>query len=359
LYKSPISAKLYAQANQNAIESYAKIIEEENIDCGFLRLPSYLYALDEVELEELKTEELTLRKSAIQAELVSASQLPFSTAGALRFKNQASFHPYKFLSHLAQGLEIYENSPATGINGHDIFTPQGQVRAEKILICTQFPILNLQSSLKFSLRPNSYYAMGLKNITKIEGIYTGIGRSSYSLTPFDDMTIISKQVSGASVFKEDTAKHMRLDSLDFWPQSELAGFWYAQDFHTTDGLPCVGSISRRWPHVYAAMGYCRWGMTTAMIAAELMCALVNGQEHSLKALLRPERTPRLLGFSSNILSFMGNYFNMRPCEKRCSHMGCPLKWNALERTWHCPCHGSRFSESGDALNAPAVFQIEN
>ena len=125
---------------------------------------------------------------------------------------------------------------------------------------------------------------------------------------------------------------------------------------TLDGIPYIGRYSKATPDLYVATGFNKWGMTSSMVSAMILCDLVQGRENPYAAIFSPSRTvlrPQLLvnaaGAAVNLLT---------PTKPRCPHMGCALKWNAQERSWDCPCHGSRFGEDGKLLDNPATGDLK-
>ena len=122
-----------------------------------------------------------------------------------------------------------------------------------------------------------------------------------------------------------------------------------------DGIPYIGNYSKNTPNLYVASGFNKWGMTSSMAAAEILCDLAAGRDNEFAELFSPSRSmlkPQLL---VNGLEAAGNL--LYPSTKRCSHMGCALRWNGQEHTWDCPCHGSRYQEDGTVIDNPALYSI--
>ena len=148
---------------------------------------------------------------------------------------------------------------------------------------------------------------------------------------------------------EDSAERL-------WPNCQVAARWSAQDCMTLDGLPYVGLFSPHTPDLYVATGFGAWGMTNSMAAATLLADLVQGKKSPYAAVYTPSRSmlrPQLL---SNLGHTVSNFLRLTP--KRCSHMGCALKWNPAEHSWDCPCHGSRFTADGSVLDGPAQSRVD-
>ncbi len=117
----------------------------------------------------------------------------------------------------------------------------------------------------------------------------------------------------------------------------------------------IGPYSARTEGIYAATGFNKWGMTSSMVAATILCELVQGREHRYAAVFSPSRSilrPQLLVNTGEALLGW-----LTPTKHRCPHLGCALKWNPQEHTWDCPCHGSRFTERGDLIDDPATGDL--
>lgn len=144
-------ARQYAQANENAIAAYRSLVREEQIDCDFEITDAYVYSQN---AESLKKEALAAKKLGIAASFVQPARFPIDTAGAVRFQNQAQFHPIKLIAALSSKLTIYENTLVRSVDGNQIETNRGMVRAGKIIFACHYPFVNF---------PGMYFARMLKN----------------------------------------------------------------------------------------------------------------------------------------------------------------------------------------------------
>ena len=121
-------------------------------------------------------------------------------------------------------------------------------------------------------------------------------------------------------------------------------------------MPYIGNYSANTPDLYVATGFNKWGMTSALVAAEILTDLISGKKNEFAEVFSPSRHIIRKQLALNAISAVGGL--LTPTAKRCPHLGCALKWNKNERTWDCPCHGSRFSEDGKLLNTPATGDIK-
>jgi hypothetical protein len=146
-------------------------------------------------------------------------------------------------------------------------------------------------------------------------------------------------------------------AIRYYPDAEEKYRWATQDCMTLDGVPYIGKYSASTTDLYVATGFNKWGMTSSMVAANLLVDMVQDRSNSYIDLFSPSRTILRPQLAVNAAVAMVNL--LTPTAKRCPHMGCALKWNKLEHTWDCPCHGSRFSQEGQLIDNPATGDLEN
>ena len=143
----------------------------------------------------------------------------------------------------------------------------------------------------------------------------------------------------------------------YFPEAGIAARWATQDCMTLDGVPYIGQYSKGTPDLYVATGFQKWGMTTSMVAAEILTDLVQGIDNPYAAVFSPSRSMLHKQLFVNGVDAAVNL--IRPTRPRCPHLGCALRWNHTERSWDCPCHGSRFDRHGNVLNNPAADDLKN
>ncbi|MBQ4637699.1 MAG: FAD-dependent oxidoreductase, partial [Clostridia bacterium] len=141
-------------------------------------------------------------------------------------------------------------------------------------------------------------------------------------------------------------------SKQHYPNAAIAARWATQDCMTLDGIPYIGQYSKSTPDLYAATGFNKWGMTSAMAAADILSDMVQGKQNICASVFDPSRSvfhPQLLiNAKETTLSLI------TPTAPRCPHMGCALKYNKAEHSWDCPCHGSRFTKDGRLIDNPST-----
>lgn len=326
-------AQAYASANQEAIGAYQKIIEAKGIDCGFQRLPAYLYTREKPEV--LRAEAAAAAELGLAAAFTLETELPFPVAGALRFEDQACFQPLDFLRALAGELEIYEHTPvlrvetaeeiaedagvladaAEGAAGlaADSFVdsreeaaagkgrlsrlsaPGGTVLAESVVFATHYPFINMPGYFFPRLSQERSYALALEGTPALSGMYYGIDPDGYSFRPAGNYLLFG----GGSHRTGENQEGGRYAGLaaaasEIFPGSRAAFAWSAQDCVTPDGVPYAGRYSADRPGWYVATGFNKWGMTGSMVAAQLVSDLILGRENPWAAAFSPQASGRLL-----------------------------------------------------------------
>lgn len=352
------AARLYANKNNAAIEKYAEIVKNERIDCSFERLSAFVYACTQEELNQIKNENRLLLKTSIDSSVTNETELPFPIKGAIEYKNQAQFDPYRFACGISRGIEIYENTRVKGIEGHRLITDNGTVTAKKIILCTHYPIFSFRGAYFIKLRQEASYALAVRCESKLHGMYAGVDKKMPTFRRYKDMIIIGGEGHRTGKAHANVYSNMMQMARAYWSTVEPVYFWYAQDCVTTDGLPYIGEINKNTPYVLVASGYGKWGMTSAMVAAEVLLSKTAGLEHPLEKLLSPSRMPSLAGLTANAFFAAEGFVAIPKRTHVCTHMGCPLRWNPVEKTWDCPCHGSRFDRYGNVIESPAVERLK-
>ena len=123
------------------------------------------------------------------------------------------------------------------------------------------------------------------------------------------------------------------------------------------GAAALGRYSAMTPNLYVASGFNKWGMTTSMVAAQLLTDIITGKKSPYEAVFSPSRSMLHAQLGVNAVEAVKNLLTVSP--RRCSHLGCALKWNPQERSWDCPCHGSRFEENGRLIDNPATKNLRS
>ncbi|MGM9627338.1 MAG: FAD-dependent oxidoreductase [Faecousia sp.] len=347
----PERTTLYYQANEQALAKYRELCR--SIDCDFTVQDNFIYSKDN--RQSLEAELSALEAIGCPAEFVQELPLPFLTVGAVKFRNQAQFHPLKFLSAIAEDLTVYESTPVRELTKVAAITDHGRICAERIIVATHFPFLNKHGSYFLKLFQQRSYALSLENAQPLEGMYLEARENGLSFRSFRGSLILGggghrtgKPGGGWQELEQFTHAH--------YPQAKITHRWATQDCMTLDGIPYIGQYSARTPNLYVATGFNKWGMTSSMVAAQLLTDLITGKSSPYTEVFSPSRTVLRPQLGINAWEATRNLVSLTP--KRCPHMGCALKWNLQEHTWDCPCHGSRFTENGKLIDNPATGDLK-
>lgn len=339
-------AKAYLQANCKAFEKYAELCK--NIDCDYEIKDNYVYSLND--RKKLENEMNSLSKIGYNAVFAERLPLPINVAGAVCFKNQAQFHPLKFLFSIAKDLNIYEHTFVREMIGTTAVTSGGKIHADKVIVTTHFPFINKHGSYFLKLYQHRSYVIALGNAPNVDGMYVDECKTGYSFRNYNNLLLLGG--GGHRTGKNGgNWNELRRFKEKYYPDSTEKYFWAAQDCISLDSIPYIGKYSKNTPNLYTASGFNKWGMTGAMLSAMLLSDMVCSISSEFEEVFSPSRNiikPRLF-----INGFEAAKNMITPTKKRCPHLGCALKWNPAEHSWDCACHGSRFSENGKVLDNPA------
>ncbi len=344
-------AKGYLQANVDAFHVFRELCQQ--MDCDYEVKDSFVYSLNQ--REPLEKELKALDLLGYEAEYVSQLPLPMSTVGAIKFPNQAQFHPLKFIATISKSLHIYEHTKITELGVGTAKTNSGLITADHIVMATHFPILNKHGAYFLKMYQSRSYVLALENAQNVEGIY--IDESGKGLSFRNQHNLLLLGGGGHRTGKKGgNWKELSAFAHHYYPHAKERYRWATQDCMTLDNVPYIGLYGKHTTGFYVATGFNKWGMTSSMVSAMLIRDQILGKTHPYAAVFDPHRTmlhPQLFinmcEATKNLLTFS---------TKRCPHLGCALKWNEVEHTWDCPCHGSRFTEKGELINNPATDDLK-
>ncbi len=406
-------AKLAVESHTEAVSQIEKIITEEDIDCDFLRVDGYLIEAENGEDDLNKEFETAHRLGFTQIEKVKRAPIEnFDTGECLRFPHQAQFHILKYLSGLAKAIEqnggrLFSNTRAVEWKGEDapeVKTASGQtIRAQSIVLATNYPIM---SKMFAKLPAYRTYAIGAKvpkNSVEKCLIWDTADPYIYVRTqPENDYDVLIVGGEDHRTGQEDDSD-ARFGRLWQWTQKrfpmaeEILYKWSGQFAETHDGLAFIGRFSGSEPNVYLITGDSGMGMTHGTIGGMLVSDLILGRENDWAEVYEPSRlatqsiseaVPEIISSTVPYVDWLKGGDVSSPNEIKngtgaiishgatkiaayrdengklyqrsavCTHLGCIVRFNSLEKTWDCPCHGSRFGIDGHPINTPAISPLE-
>lgn len=400
-------AQAYAQANQMAIEQIAEFVGTKQIDCQFRRTSAYTYSDAEEDVEKIEAEVEAALKLGLPAVLTDETPLPFPVKTAVRFDNQAQFHPRRYLLTLAQdipgdGSYLFENTRVLDYTDDDpclVTTEQGTIQARDVIVASHFP-LNDKGLYATRLKPHRSYVLAARLTTPVpQGMFItpdSAHTMRYQPTDVGDYLLVGGEGHIVGEGGDTVARYQRIEQ---WLRRQfsvdtISYRWSTQDNQSLDKLPYVGRYSPIAQHVYVATGFGGWGMTNSTAAGLLLRDLIVGRENPWAELYDPNRinltsVPQFVKNSASVAKhFVGDRLNVADevaagegkivqtedkgaiaiyktedgiifaLSPACTHMGCFVQWNPAEKSWDCPCHGSRFAADGQVIHGPALQDLE-
>ena len=280
-------AQQYALANEASIQEYRRIITEEQILCDFQENSSYIYSQDK---EKLIAEAEAAASFGIKASYFDNIKTPFGKSPTLCFEKQAQFHPLKFIKHLSEHLEIYENTPVQKVEDHRIYTPHGTVTAEQIVFATHYPFINFPGMYFARMHQERSYVLALENVPSFDGMFIGEGKNKYSFRYYDKYLLFGGEGHRTGDNREGGKyEALRKKSKELFPDAKEVTHWSAQDCIPADSIPYIGRYASTKPYWYVATGFQKWGMTSSMVSAMILRDLICGKENPYAKVFDPQR----------------------------------------------------------------------
>ena len=408
-------ARLYYESNNNALKFIRNTIKENKIECDLTEENAYIYTNSDKYINKITKELDAYKKLGIHGEYLENLPIPVKLKAALVVKNQAQFHPLRYLNKLISYIEkengiIYENTQAIDIEKEKdlkVITKDGyKITCDNVVICTHFPFYDGMGFYFTRMYPERSYVLG----AKIDGDFPGgmyisaeDPTRSIRYTPLSNgekLVLIGGEShkTGQSKSTLDHYEALKNFGENIFNIKDIAYRWSTQDLITLDKVPYVGHISSNNSNIYVATGYKKWGMTNGTSAALLISDMIMDKKNPYAELYTPSRfdtDPDIKNFALINADVAKNLvkgkldITLRSVEdlgldegdivlikgmragayrdldgklhivnNTCTHLGCELQWNNGERTWDCPCHGSRFSKDGKVIEGPAQKPLE-
>lgn len=395
-----------AESSRAAIELIAGLVQQKQIDCDFERVPGYLYTEFEDKTREIEKEIEAARKVSIACKQVDSVPLPFPVRSALKVENQAQFHPLKYLQALAcdipgGGSFLFEN---THVEKYEDGTPclvttnRGTISAANVVLATHTPI-GLNVSLQTRVAAYRSYVIAVHlNDQQPRGLFWDTETPYNYIRSYGEYAIIGGRDHKTG---EDDTANLRYSELEAYARAhfnirDVAYRWSAQVYEPVDNAPYIG-LNPGNDHIYVATGYGGNGMTYGTIAARLIADLILERPNRWSEVYDPARF-KLLASAGDFLKenidvakrFIGDRLaaadslnevtsgqgrileidgdkvaayrdedgTLHLLSPICTHLGCIVSWNHAENTWDCPCHGGRYSATGEVVEGPPLSNLE-
>jgi glycine/D-amino acid oxidase-like deaminating enzyme/nitrite reductase/ring-hydroxylating ferredoxin subunit len=404
-------ARMYGAANQAALDHIATVARE--VECDFERTAAYVYARSDAEIAKVRIEAEVAQRVGLPASFVREVPLPVPAAGAIRFDNQGQFNPCRYVLGLARmvaadGGQVFEGTRVRSIEHGEacrVVTDRGTVTARDVIDATHMPF-GREGMFFAKAYPYAHpmLAARVDPARAPAGMFISAGSPTHSVRTarWGETTYVvavgeafkpGQPEQGMKMF-EDLARFVG-EAFEVAP---IDYYWTNEDFTSMDGMPFVGRATSGSKHLFVATGFNAWGITTGTAAAMILCDLIAGRANPWAQLFEAARIKPLAGgpsFLSENLSvgthLVQGYIKGRPrsisdlaageaaivkhdgervavfrdeqgqphaVSAICTHLRCIVGWNPADRTWDCPCHGSRFDIDGSVIHGPATVDLE-
>ncbi len=410
-------ARLAAQSHAAAIDRIEQLIDDERIDCEFRRLDGYLFVPPGDDAVLLDREFEAARRVGLDVALVDRAPIDsFDTGRALRFGRQGQFDILKYLRGVAtaaqaRGVQVFNDTHANAVVGGadaHVDTDSGIVQARAIVVATNTPVNDLVAIHTKQAPYRTYVVGGRIRAGSVPSLllwdtpdpYHYVRLQHGNDTSGTDVLIVGGEdhKTGQADDAEDRFQRLEAWTRERFPQVQAFEFrWSGQVMEPIDSLALIGRNPLDRDNVYIATGDSGNGMTHGTIAGMLLTDLIAGRSNPWADLYDPSRKSlgALKEFARENLNVAAQYADVvtpgevtdaseiargegaiirrgvkkvavyRDAEGAihersafCTHLGCVVRWNSLEQTWDCPCHGSRFQTDGHVVNGPANSPLE-
>lgn len=404
-------AKAYYEANNKALDLIERIIKSNDINCDFERLTSYVFTEQASYLKDLQEEYEVCKKIGIDCEYNDNLDIPFNVKAAIGFNNQGQFNPKKYIDSLAklitrQGGKIFENTAIVDIEKDEEYKLKDRegnvVTASNVIMACHVPWYDDLGLYFAKLKPErSYLVSGVinENTNVIpKAMYINVEEPGRSIRFYsnegENFMLIGGESHKVGKGQEDKNYYEILKAVgkEKFNIDEFKYQWSAQDYRTTDNLPYIGYLNVKDENIYVGTGFAKWGMTNGTAAAMIISNLIINKESEFQEIFRMDRIGDILSFEmikqnlqvgyeyikgkiksgsedinleigqGKVVKINGEKYGAYKDEMgeihivdiTCTHLGCELIFNNNEKSWDCPCHGSRFNYNGDILEGPAT-----
>ena len=402
-------AKMYLEANEKAIQNIKDIIEKEEIECDLEEESSYVFTKQETKLDMIKNEQKAVDKlQKEKSDYVKEIELPTEISGAIEFKNQAQFHPLKYAYGLAKAIikndgKIYENTKVTDIKRENekyvVYANKNKVIADYVVLATRYPIMNVPGYYFLKMYQSTSYAMVFDAKKKLfDGMYISYETPNVSFRTIRDgdrelLLAVGYNYKTGTEELRDGYQRLEVIVRKMYPDAEVLYKWTAEDCISLDKIPYIGQYSSIMKNLYIATGFNKWGVTSSNVAANIITDKILQKENKYEEIFkstriepiknRQEMGDMLKEANKSILlsrfkipkeeldnikigegkiikidntkvgvykSKTGEIYKVKPI---CTHLGCELYFNNIEKIWECPCHGSKFTYDGKSIEVPS------
>lgn len=395
-------AQLYYQSHQDAIDTIEKLVDKYQIHCDFKRCNTLLYTEEKIQVSLYEKEFEAYETLHIPSSYINSHRKYPQLQAGLQMKHQAVFDPYAFVLQLSKvvfdkGVSIYEHSPVTKLSktddGYYKVSVNGTiVHARYVILTTQYPIVDY-GNLYFSYM--SCEQQTLYTVNKEQG--EQMISLSTDKNPLSIATHQEKYIIACKSHRNGYEPNYHFpSSFNTMISNQLQTPWTSSDFISIDHLPLIGKLEKYNDRLLFSSGFSKWGNTTGIVAGKLLASYVENKPSSLRTLFSPQRYKGTfsweylkLNIQNAAMFFRSRWIQMddempqkgegKPVwinhqiygayrnengdlfivDITCPHAGCIAQFNKEDKTWDCPCHGSRFTYKGEIIKGPATSSLSS
>jgi glycine/D-amino acid oxidase-like deaminating enzyme/nitrite reductase/ring-hydroxylating ferredoxin subunit len=394
--------QLYADAQVAGLGQIQAYARDLKLDCDLETRPAFTYTLQKARVADIKREVDAAQRYGLAARLVTDTGLPFEVLAAVRLDDQVQFHPTKYVAELARtipggGCHVFENSRVIKWYETSVKTDKGRIKARCVIMATHLPFGDIGNLYK-RVDPHAEPVIAARSTRVPNGMFICAEEPTHSIR--------THTREDGTVYAVATGKHFTLGNIEEERESfaDIGGWlgahfepgpiehrWVNEDYMSADLVPFAGWAKAEGKKYLVATGFTAWGLTNGTVAGQMLADLAAGEDSQWLPLYRANRkTPHGGGSFAKkksggsgaagedkstlksfddlangqaavrkirgkpVAAFKDDDGTLHAVSAACTHMGCNVGWNETDRTWDCPCHGSRFALSGEVIHGPAV-----
>lgn len=364
----------YYVANEQSISKVLPLLSSKSYE----KVTSYIFCEKENDVQTIQNEYECYKKLPFAPIATKEIELPIPIQLAIGMPNMYQINPAQFTNELIElavreGVKVHTKTRVTTLNlANKTAVTEGNftITSKYIVLCSHYPIESIRNLYTLKLRVVRSYLSATPTFDHVPNHYLSIGQNARTIRTaiIDNQKYFiyggGEHLAG-TVQETETFYHTLLNEINHnYSIDANAHVWSSQDIETADALPYVGPVSKNEDGVYIATGFKKWGLSTSLVSAEIIASSIVREYHPAKDLFNPHRSLTGTQFVFNIAqgSFIVEQliasYATRLSAPKCTHLGCRTRWNEADRTWDCPCHGSRFAEDGHVIEGPAVYPLK-
>ncbi|WP_233879086.1 FAD-dependent oxidoreductase [Virgibacillus halodenitrificans] len=405
------AAKLYYRANMEGIATIKELAKENNIDCELEEKDAFVFTEKAKHRDAIQKEAKAYEKLGIEGEFIESLPLNLDIEVAIMMRNQAQFHPVKFLQSMVKLIKQYEGEVFENTRVMDIKEEKKgvicktdssyTVTAKEVVVATHFPVYETEDKFySNNLSTESSYALAIKSNQEFpDGMYINTDLPKRTMRGIfnekENYILVGGEShpTGDGKSSEERYNELVRFAEKHFGDIEVVNHWSSHDYISSDRIPFVGKLHEDLTHMYTLTGFSKWGLAASVSGAKVIADLILGRENPYQELFSPQRnmaaikeegaeeknpidqykdasqakTYEELGKGEgsivemdgkNVGAYRDNEGKIHLLDTSCTHLGCDVAWNDGDHTWDCPCHGSRFSATGEVVEGPAVEDLK-